>query len=634
MVIIRLPILLMPLASVLLAADLGFDTTSRAALAAERCVFPNDPSVLDVKRDFGAAGVREISFGNTYPVKARARRGTETRTEAGGGWIGWSLCRSGPPAPVGQQAAPPNTASPLDSGARRTAADQTPAARPNILFAIADDWGVHAGSYGTPWIQTPAFDRVAREGLLFTRAYTPNAKCAPSRACILTGRNPWQLKAAANHLCYFPPEFKTWGEALAEHGWFVGHTQKGWAPGVATNAAGQPRAMTGIAFNRHMATPPTARISHNDYAANFEDFLDAAPAARPWCFWYGASEPHRPYAFGSGVARGAKRLSDIDRVPGYWPDNDTVRHDMLDYAFEVEHFDRHLGRMLATLERRRSLDNTLVMVTSDHGMPFPRAKGNAYDFANRVPFAVMWKRGIANPGRIVDDFISFIDLAPTFIALAGLNWPDTGMAESPGRSLTDIFCADTSRIVSAGRNHVLIGKERTDIGRPHDWGYPTRGLLQGDWLYLCNFEPTRWPAGNPETGYLDCDGGATKTFILEAHRKNPADPHWALCFGLRPAEELYDLRADPDCLRNLAASAAAAAARSVLTNALFAELKQQGDPRMSGQGDLFDQYRHASPGHVGFYERFLRGEPLQAGWVTDTDFEVPHPHRTSNPGPP
>ncbi len=106
------------------------------------------------------------------------------------------------------------------------------AERPNILFAIADDWGKHASAYGTRWVKTPAFDRVAREGILFNNAYTPNAKCAPSRACILTGRNSWQLKEAANHICYFPPEFKGWGEALAEHSWFVGHTMKGWGPGV------------------------------------------------------------------------------------------------------------------------------------------------------------------------------------------------------------------------------------------------------------------------------------------------------------------------------------------------------------------------------------------------------------------
>jgi len=100
--------------------------------------------------------------------------------------------------------------------------------RPNILLAIADDWSFgHASAYGCKWINTPAFDRVAREGLLFTRAYTPNAKCAPSRACLLTGRNSWQLEAACNHICFFPTKFKTYCEALAEHGYFVGKTTKG-----------------------------------------------------------------------------------------------------------------------------------------------------------------------------------------------------------------------------------------------------------------------------------------------------------------------------------------------------------------------------------------------------------------------
>jgi len=160
------------------------------------------------------------------------------------------------------------------------AAQSGPTNPPHILLALADDWGLHAGVYGTQWIKTPTFDRVAREGLLFTRAYTPNAKCAPSRASILTGRNPWQLKAAANHICYIPTEFKSWPEALAEHGWFVGYTQKGWAPGVATNTAGQPRQLTGRAFNRRKATPPATGISNNDYAANFEEFLDAGAVKR------------------------------------------------------------------------------------------------------------------------------------------------------------------------------------------------------------------------------------------------------------------------------------------------------------------------------------------------------------------
>jgi len=228
----------------------------------------------------------------------------------------------------------------------QTATPPTPAS-PNILFAIADDWGYgHAGAYDCKWVKTPAFDRVADQGILFSHAYTPNAKCAPSRACILTGRNSWQLKAAANHVPYFPPEFKTFFEALDEHGWFVGHTTKGWAPGIATNTAGKPRQMTGKAFNTRTAKPPATGIGLCDYAANFSDFLDAAPVGKPWCFWYGAIEPHRGYEYGSGVAKGGKKTADVDRVPGYWPDNETIRNDLLDYAFEVEHFDQHLATPL------------------------------------------------------------------------------------------------------------------------------------------------------------------------------------------------------------------------------------------------------------------------------------------------
>jgi len=492
---------------------------------------------------------------------------------------------------------------------------------PNILIAVADDWGRHAGAYGTPWVKTPSFDRVAREGLLFNRAYTPNAKCAPSRACLLTGRNSWQLKEAANHICYFPPEFKGWGEALTEHGWFVGYTLKGWGPGVAKDAAGKPRKMTGIAFNEHKATPPTPDISENDYARNFAAFLEAAPAGKPWCFWYGAVEPHRNYEFGSGVAKGGKKLSDIDHVPGYWPDNDKVRNDMLDYAFEVEHFDKHLGRMLADLEKRGLLDNTLVIVTSDHGMPFPRSKGNAQEIANHVPLAMCWAKGIIKPGRKIDDFVSFVDIAPTLLEVAGVNWAESGMAESCGKSLTNIWRSEQAGQVDPRRDHVLIGRERNDVGRPHDQGYPVRGIVKGDYIFIKNFEPTRWPAGNPETGYLDCDAGATKSLILDAHRKDVNDKYWALCFGLRPGEEFYNLAKDPDCLNNLAGDPQHSPTTTALRQQLLAELKQQGDPRVDGKGAVFDEYEHANKGHVGFYERFQNGEKLKTGWVKPTDYE-------------
>jgi hypothetical protein len=195
---------------------------------------------------------------------------------------------------------------------------------PNILFAIADDWGVHAGAYGTRWVRTPHFDRVARDGILFNNAYTPNAKCAPSRAAILTGRNSWQLKEAANHFCFFPPEFKGWAEALAEHGWTVGHTTKGWAPAWRRRRRQTP-ADDRPGLQRPARPAPYDRHRQFDYAGQLRRLPRRRPPGKPWAFWYGAIEPHRGYEFGSGVKKGGKKLADIERVPAFWPDNETVR---------------------------------------------------------------------------------------------------------------------------------------------------------------------------------------------------------------------------------------------------------------------------------------------------------------------
>lgn len=395
--------------------------------------------------------------------------------------------------------------------------------KPNILFAIADDWGKHAGVYGTRWVKTPGFDRVAREGLRFNNAFTPNAKCAPSRAIILTGRYSWQLEEACNHMAYFPAKFQSWPEALASHGYFAGITGKGWGPGIANDASGKPRQIAGKPFNKRTTQPPAKAMGNNDYAANFNDFLDAVPSSQPWCFWFGAAEPHRAYEYRAGIAKGGKSVNDIDRVPSYWPDNEIIRTDMLDYAFEVEYVDQHLSRMIAELEKRGQLDQTLVIVTSDHGMPFPRAKGQAYVDSNRIPLAIRWPTGIRAAGRVIDDFVDFADVAPTILDVAAVAPQSSGMSPMTGRSWREIFDSDKSNQVVASRDYALIGKERHDVGRPGDVGYPIRGMIKDGFLYLKNFETTRWPVGNPETGYLNCDGSPTKTFILEARRKDAAD---------------------------------------------------------------------------------------------------------------
>ncbi|HMP32176.1 MAG TPA: sulfatase-like hydrolase/transferase, partial [Saprospiraceae bacterium] len=112
--------------------------------------------------------------------------------------------------------------------------------RPNILFIIADDAGLDLSVYGCKWVKSPGFDEVAKIGVLFNNAYTPNAKCAPSRSTILTGRNPWQLDAAMNHWIYFPDYFKVFPEVLHENGYTIGFTGKGYAPGKVLWQGGSP----------------------------------------------------------------------------------------------------------------------------------------------------------------------------------------------------------------------------------------------------------------------------------------------------------------------------------------------------------------------------------------------------------
>jgi len=495
----------------------------------------------------------------------------------------------------------------------------TQAERPNILFCIADDQSFpHAGAYGCDWVKTPSFDRIAQQGILFNRAFTPNAKCAPSRSCIVTGRNSWQLEAAANHWCYFPPKFKTYAECLIENGYFVGHTLKGWAPGVVKTAEGERRELLGPAFNEHKTEPPTDFISNNDYAENFEAFLDSKPEGEPFCFWYGSIEPHRAYEYRSGVNKAGKTLSDIDEVPPYWPDCDTVRNDMLDYAMEVEYFDSHIGRMLRMLEERDMLENTLVIVTSDHGMPFPRVKGMPNMIANRVPLAMMWPGGIKQPGRVYDGIVSFTDFAPTFLELAGISIEESGMQAIEGQSLVSLLEGNSA---SPGRDFMVFGKERTDVGRPDDVGYPARGIVNSDHVYIMNIHPERWPAGNPETGYLDTDGSPTKSYILNDRRMKGESWFWQQSFGLKPAEELYDFRKDPWLLDNLAGNPDFQDVKSALKQQLIKELEAEGDPRMFGKGEEFDKYPYADEAHRDFYNRMLKGEELKAGWVNPTDFE-------------
>ncbi|HXI00711.1 MAG TPA: sulfatase [Sphingobacteriaceae bacterium] len=494
--------------------------------------------------------------------------------------------------------------------------------RPNILFCIADDASYkYLSTYGTSWVRTPTIDRIAKEGLLFMNAYTPNAKCSPSRASILTGRNSWQLEEAGNHSPVFPIKFTTYVESLYKNGYKVGYTGKGWAPGIAKDANGGNRLLTGSPFNELKRDAPTKGISGIDYAANFQAFLNKKSKDEPFCFWYGGIEPHREYEYGTGVSIGKKKISDITEVPPFWPDNEKVRNDMLDYAYEVEYFDHQLSKILEVLEKSGELENTLIVVTSDNGMPFPRVKGHVFEHDNHMPLIVMWKNGIKVPGRRITDFVSFIDFAPTFLEVAGVKSNLTGMQPITGESLVKIFKSDKNGTVENTRDHVLLGKERTDLGRPKDAGYPVRGIVKGNFIYSVNYEPGRWPAGNPETGYLDTDGSPTKTIILEEKRNGINARHWDMAFGLKGSEELYQLNEDPYSMSNLAENKSYQKIKNELKAQMEKELKEQQDPRMFGKGNLFDEYPYGNESSRGFYERYMKGEKINTGWVNKSDYE-------------
>jgi hypothetical protein len=193
-----------------------------------------------------------------------------------------------------------------------------------------------------------------------------------------------------------------------------------------------------------------------------------------------------------------------------------------------------------------------------------------------------------------------------------------------GKSFTDIFYSGKKGIINRKRDHVLVGKERHDVGRPDDEGYPVRGIVQDDFLYLKNFKTERWPVGNPETGYLNVDGSPTKSLILSMNRRNISHDLWILNFGKRVEEELYTTLSDPECIINLAYNPDYTSLKRKLRIRMEKELTAQGDPRILGNGDIFDRYVYADEKSRDFYNRFMKGElkSTSAGWVDSTDFEA------------
>lgn len=479
-------------------------------------------------------------------------------------------------------------------------ADAAAAERPNIFIAISDDVSFpHASAYGSKMVKTPAFDRVAKNGVLFNNAFCAAPGCSPSRAAFLTGRHIWMIEEAGTHASYFQTRYRTFPEVLGEAGYAVGSTGKAWGPGNFTHN-GRKENPAGKSYS-----------SKKGYVAGFEQFMNERPRDKPFCFWFGSKDAHRSYAKGSGLKKGM--TLDQAEVPKFLPDRPEIRSDLLDYAFEVERFDNDCDRMLKMLEAAGELENTLVIITSDNGMPFPRAKANCYEFGVHMPLAVSWSNRIPG-GRTLNDLVGFVDLTATIYDAAKVESPqDYPVA---GASLLPVLQTEKDGIADPQRASVLCGRERHSSSRFNSLGYPQRAIRTHDYLYIHNFRPERMPAGPAQKydqakfdgkgqmvsyelgpahgGYHDIDACPTLDFLIAQRDDVELGKYLGWSVDRRPAAELFDIKTDPACLHNLAADPQFADIRKDHHDRLMSALKATGDARVINGGDIWETYPRVS----------------------------------------
>lgn len=499
--------------------------------------------------------------------------------------------------------------------------------RPNVLFVMSDNQSFpHASAYGNKWVNTPGFDYIAKEGILFHNVFSASPGCAPSRSSILTGRYPWQNEEAGGHQTLYPSKYVTFTDVLGEVGYHIGYTGKGCAP-FNWKQGGREYDPAGPEFNEiryegadSIVLPvgipdPEAfasNISTVDYTGNFKDFLSKRANKQPFFFWYGSREPHFPFEKGAGL-RSGKSLDDVD-VPEFLPDNETIRSDLLDYSYEIEWFDSHLTKMIELLKEIGEFENTIIIVTSDNGMQFPYAIANCYEYGIHVPMAVSWP-GKIQKGRVSHDLINLADIAPTILEVTNSG---TGqMQPITTESFADILISDDSDIIELSREAIYTGRERHSSARWMNLGYPQRAVRTKDFLYIRNYYPERWPAGapqrlNPEnpneldfmhgldengkyTGNVYCDiddGGVSKTYLIENMNNPEVTPFFNLAMGKRPGEELFYLKDDPFSINNIAENDDYLEDLKLMRNKLNEFQRETGDPRIVGPNpDIFENYQ-------------------------------------------
>jgi N-sulfoglucosamine sulfohydrolase len=435
--------------------------------------------------------------------------------------------------------------------------------RPNILILMSDNhsWN-HLGCYGDPVIKTPSIDQLSEGGIRFTNAYCSAPSCTPARASMLTGQDIWRLEEGANLWGTLPAKFGVYTDMLEEAGYLVGYEGKGWGPGD-YEAGGRSRNPAGDRYN------------------SFEEFYNEKQKGQPFCYWYSSRDPHRPYKVGGWEKAGIDPDEII--VPPYLPNNDDVRKDIGDYYAEIQNFDSDVASYIQLVKEMGQLENTLVIVCSDNGWQMPRGLANLYDFGTRIPLIVSMPEKYKG-GRVIDDFVSLNDFAPTFLELAGLPIPE----DMTARSFVDLLESEKEGMLDKRRDFIVAARERHAFVRKGGTGYGARSIRTKDFLYIRNYEPESWPAGEPPL-YGDVDAHMlhypcpTKMYMLTNKEKEDVSNLFRLAFKKRPAEELYDLAEDPFQMSNVAGNDEYGEIRKMLSNKLTVYLRENNDPRELGR---------------------------------------------------
>jgi arylsulfatase A-like enzyme len=440
--------------------------------------------------------------------------------------------------------------------------------KPNFLVLISDNhYADHLGCYGDQTVKTPAIDKIAKNGVRFTNAFCGSPSCTPSRGAMLTGQEIWRLGEGANLWSSLPDSIPTYQELLEEVGYQTGHDRKGWGPGD-YQAGGRNKNPAGTTFS------------------NLKEFLDENKGQQPWSYFLSSRSPHRPFEYGSGKKIGL----DLDKVfvPAYLPDSPEVRADIADYYASVMSFDKEVQEAMRLLEENGMAKNTIIVVCSDNGWMMPRGLGNLYDFGTKVPLIISWPNHIKE-NRVITDFVSLNDLAATFLEFAGEKVPERMTA----RSLKSILISDKEGRINQDFNRVFVARERHAMARKGGLGYPSRALRTDDYLYIRNYEPSRWPAGDPPL-FADIDGhmlqyySPTKEYMME-HKEDPAVKQlYKDSFLKRPKEELFDLRKDPFQLNNVAHLDEYKDVLVQLSKELNNYLVETEDPRETGGTIIWD----------------------------------------------